>query len=302
MKRSLPPSGFHDLRVLLSRIETAMSLWSKGYEEITPRQLDRISHIFEKAVTLTDDPATRVPLQTMILQLEGVQSALLRRDHQRAQKQAQQMIEDIHAMRLARTSPLKPVAVEEVLGTQVIHSHYNLSTVGQVVRFQPANQERRAFGFIGNVVIRPCDNQQAMKDLFQGIYTQGDFQFLFDLYYWPADLPLQTFQEPRRPMDLVTIQWAGQDDDEDEAWEDDTGSPSLEIPIVKTIREGDGDRRIGMPVYSLMQERRGYLKSIHVYEDGFEQWTAISDDGKEMIHESDFFWLEVRGYHSLFPL
>jgi hypothetical protein len=302
--KHLPPSGSNDLRALPNRIESDMVMWAKGYAEISQRQLDQLLHVFTKAVTLADDPARSVTLQTMILQLEGVQTALQNNDPV-APDLAQKIIEDLHEMRLAMTSPLRPVAIEEVLGTQVIHFHYGLSTIGQVVRFRPANRSKRAFGFIGEVIILPCDDQQVMKNLFQEIYPQNDFQFLFDLYHWPEDLPAQTFQEPGRPTDLVAIQWAnhqGQDDedDEDEVWEEEaTGIPE-EFVLVKTIKERD--RRIGMRAFSPREEMRGFLVCIDVFADGFERWTVIGDDGKTMIDDADVFWLEISQYPHLFPV
>jgi hypothetical protein len=120
--KHLPPSGSNDLRALPNRIESDMVMWAKGYAEISQRQLDQLLHVFTKAVTLADDPARSVTLQTMILQLEGVQTALQNNDPV-APDLAQKIIEDLHEMRLAMTSPLRPVAIEEVLGTQVIHFH-----------------------------------------------------------------------------------------------------------------------------------------------------------------------------------
>jgi hypothetical protein len=178
-----------DIRVLLSHIESEMSMWAKGYKEITQRQLDQFLRTFQKTIILADDAEMKEKLQTIILQLESVQDALLRSesgDHQLAQ----QIISTVHELRRARTSDLKPVEIEEAVGAHVIYFHYSLSTIGQIVRFRPASREQRAFGFIGEVIIRPADDQEIMKALFHGVYpAQNDAPFLFDLYHWPADFP-----------------------------------------------------------------------------------------------------------------
>jgi hypothetical protein len=144
---------------------------------------------------------------------------------------------------------------------------------------------------------RSLHEQQALKALFQAIYlTQSDILCFSDLYHWPADFPPQTFLEPGRPKDLVTVQWAShhvQEDDEEESSGEETS------PIVKTIREGD--RRLGMPVFSIVEERNGSLDSIEVSADGCERWIALGDDGKQMVDESSLFWLETSQYRHLFP-
>jgi hypothetical protein len=160
VKRSLPPYGHTDLRVLLSRIETELSLWSRGYEEIALRRLEQFLRSFQKAMTATTDLDDRKQLQHMMHQLESLHQALLRSepvDHQFAQELARQIVENIHALRDARTSMLKPVAVEEAVGAHVIYFNSAFSTIGQIVRFRPAGREKRAFGFIGEVIIRPAD-------------------------------------------------------------------------------------------------------------------------------------------------
>ncbi len=40
------------IRVQLGRIESAMYLWAKEYEEITPRLLDQLLRAFQKTITL----------------------------------------------------------------------------------------------------------------------------------------------------------------------------------------------------------------------------------------------------------
>lgn len=304
-----------DLRVLLGRMETDMYMWSRGYEEVSPRLLDQLLHALQKTITLASDANDSKKLQSIFHQLESVRHAVQHAepvDHQQAQTLAQQTIEDLRALRQRRTSVLKPVAVEEVVGAHVIYFYHALSTVGQVVRFQPAG-EKRAFGFIGDIIIRPCDEQKAMKEVFQGVYALGDGP-VSKLYHWPADLPAQTFLDPGRPKDLRRIEWANprhedEDEDEDEGY---SGPPTPSLvqqvgdylksrQISKRISAGDGDQRIGMPVYSLIHEQKGYLKSIQVHADGSERWIAEGEDGKEMRHEGTFFWLEIQGYHQLFP-
>jgi hypothetical protein len=304
-----------DLRVLLGRMETDMYMWSRGYEEITPYRLNQLLHFLQKAITLADVPDDLKKLQDIWKQLEDIQSVLLRSepvDGPQTQQLAQHLIEALRALRQRRTSSLHPVAVEEVVGAHVIYFYHDLSTVGQVVRFQPAG-EKRAFGFIGNIIIRPCDEQEAMIEVFQGVYALGDSP-VSNLYHWPADLPAQTFLDPGRPKDLRTIEWAeprheDEDEDEDEGYSGPL-TPSLvqqagdylkSMLIRRRISAGDGDQRIGMPAYSLIHAQKGYLKSIQMYADGSERWIVDGEDGKEMRHEGTFFWLEVPEYHQLFP-
>ncbi|MBA2391726.1 MAG: hypothetical protein H0V70_03140 [Ktedonobacteraceae bacterium] len=237
----------------------------------------------------------------MIIQLEGVKTALLHSEPIDPHL-ARKIVEDIHEIRHARTSVLQPVEIEDVVGAYVVYFNH-LSTIGQVLRFRPASREKRAFGFIGEVIIRPTDDQKAMKKLFQEIYlTRSDSLFLFDLYLWPDDMPPLTFQEPGRTKDLLTIEWTRllqEEDDDDQEGEE--GDRHIGMPISSMVQKvGDGDRRIGMPLYSMTQERGGYLKGIQVRADGSEWWIAIGDDGKEMIDKSSLFWLEIRGYNHIF--
>src|SRR5262249_14643154 len=129
--------------------------------------------------------------------------------------------------------------------------------------------------------------------------TRNDSFWLDDLYHWPADFPPQTFQEPGRPGDLLVIEWANyQEEDEEEEYQEEAVSISEDNTIVKTIREGD--KRIGMYVFSIIEEMGGHLDSIEVYADGFERWTVILDGGKKIIDGSDLFWLEISEYQHLF--
>ncbi len=284
--------------VQLGRLELDMYLWAKGFEEITQHRLDHLLCTFQKTITLANDDI-RDKLQNMVHQLESVQRALLRSESVDCHL-AQKILDDIHGIRHARISVLEAIEVEGVVGAHIIHFKHSLSTVGQVIRFRPASRDKRAFGFIGEVIILPADEQKAMKNLFQEIYlTRNESPFFHDLYYWPTDLPPQTFLEPRGAKDLLTIQWARHQEmgeDENEEWEDEVANIPEAMAIVKTIRKGDGDKRTGMRVFSIVEEMGGHLDSIEVYDDGFERWIAIGADGRKMVDDSDLFWLEMNEY------
>jgi hypothetical protein len=160
-----------------------------------------------------DTTTTAEKLQQIITEIKQAQQKL----HDEAThdefypfvRNALQFMDEV--MNTSTSGPLENIASDALPGKHVVYFDAIVTPQISVGRAEKVHQaslgETVASGFIAEVTLQEADDQQKMAALFYQTYLYANPKPPAPevFYAWPADLPPQTFKNPRQPDHSITI-------------------------------------------------------------------------------------------------